>query len=332
MQGKKALLAKVLQLCGVLPAVRYRLREQLLVLNYHRISISGKGPTYLDDRLSHVTEAQFHQQIAWISRNMQVLDEDGLVERLRRPDLRDRLPAVLITFDDGYIDNYTVAFPILQTYRVPALFFVCPRLITERKLGWWDLISYCLKKSLNTHLALDGVGFHLPAQRCLAERHFKTRMKLEREDRTANLITKLSDACGVQLPTSEEQHRELMSWRQLREVARHGITIGSHTHSHPVLATISPTKQEEELLLSKQEIEREIGASVRSLAYPVGGTQHFTEETKQIAARCGYAVAFSYGTGINRWEQIDAYNIRRISTDGDGIQVAATMAFPRMFL
>ena len=123
-----------------------------------------------------------------------------------------------------------------------------------------------------------------------------------------------------------------MNWDQLREVSRQGITVGSHTHSHPVLATLDAGNQKEELSLSKRVIERQVGLPVRSLAYPVGGPEHFTNDTKSIAQQCGYGAAFSYGTGLNQWGRIDPYNIRRISTDGSGMQIAATMALPGLFL
>ena len=49
--------------------------------------------------------------------------------------------------DDGYIDNYTLAYPLLKVLNLPAIFFISTSLIEERHLGWWDIIDYMLKKS-----------------------------------------------------------------------------------------------------------------------------------------------------------------------------------------
>ena len=204
MQGKKELLARSLYFSGLLRPFRAGVRKKLLVLNYHRIYLNeSTRQTCFDDRLSGVSAARFEQQISWLSRNMQVLDERQLLDRIGGENYSANhcgRPAAAITFDDGYLDNYTLALPILRKYRVPAFFFVCSSLVTERKLGWWDLISYFLKKTGKTSIDLDGNHFALPAECHLAERHYKTRMKLESQASTRNLIAELSEACEVPQP------------------------------------------------------------------------------------------------------------------------------------
>jgi peptidoglycan/xylan/chitin deacetylase (PgdA/CDA1 family) len=246
------------------------------------------------------------------------LAERDLVELVReqRP-----LPALgtMITFDDGYRDNYDRAYPVLKRSGVPAIFFIP----TARQLGWWDIIAFLIKHT--DRPTIESV----PREQAIS--HYLRRMKLEPHAQTSNLLPQLAEACGVALPDRARQDAELMTWDQIREVAQRGIAIGSHTHSHRVLATIPVETQREELATSKSILERELGQPVRSLSYPVGNYQHFTNETQSLAAECGYAVAFSFNTGVNTGPRLTAYDVKRVGPPNDVELLAAMAAWPALF-
>lgn len=123
-----------------------------------------------------------------------------------------------------------------------------------------------------------------------------------------------------------------MTWEQVREVSEHGVAIGSHTRRHPVLATLSEDEQREELITSKYELERQLQGTVRTLAYPVGGYQHFTSASMRIARESGYEGAFSFQTGGNTAGDINPYNIRRVApSDQLDPLFACGALMPRIF-
>ena len=62
---------------------------------------------------------------------------------------------MLITFDDGYRDNYTLAFPILRKHGVQAVFFLPTAFIGTGKLPWWDVIAYIIKHSVKKHIHIE---------------------------------------------------------------------------------------------------------------------------------------------------------------------------------
>ena len=83
---------------------------------------------------------------------------------------------------------------------------------------------------------------------------------------------------------------------QISDLRRCGIEFGSHTASHPLLTTLPPERQYDELLASKQHLENVIGGPVTCVAYPGGD---FDPSTEQIAVQAGYTLAFSTIPGVN---------------------------------
>lgn len=240
--------------------------------------------------------------------------------------------SALITFDDGYIDNYTMAYPVLKKLDVPAIFFIPTLQITERQLGWWDIIAYLLKRCTKPSISLHSKKFNLETERGKAIHFFSEKMKIESYKKTENLVTELANTCEVILPDQEMQGLQLMAWEQVREVSKKNITIGGHSHSHKVLATLNPEDQKRELSISKAILEKETGQPVRSIAYPVGNAGHFTPETQRIAEKEGYKLGFSFCNETNHWGAIDSFNIKRISAPRDLSLFEASAVFPQVFL
>jgi peptidoglycan/xylan/chitin deacetylase (PgdA/CDA1 family) len=106
-----------------------------------------------------------------------------------------------------------------------------------------------------------------------------------------------------------------MTWDEIREMARSGMAIGSHTHTHPILARLSEADQFEELSRSKRTLERELGRPVEAIAYPVGDPSAFTPATRRLARDAGYQLGFSFYGGVNRPGHTDLFDMRRIPVE-----------------
>jgi len=318
MKGKKELLANVLFNSKVVNLFkRLPMRNKLIVLNYHRIRPSApQFQTAFDDGVYTVDEDEFARQIKWLKRNTLVLSEKELIESHGKNGFLPpsaSTPSVVITFDDGYRDNYTIAFPILKYYKVPAILFVTTQMINTRQLSWWDIIAYLIKHTRKPFISLDEQKSFLPEQKQDAIKYFQQRMKQEQYEQTKYLLSELSETCDVALPDIALQDREILTWEEIREMTRHQVAIGSHTHTHRVLTTISQSSQKEEMILSKLIIEEKIGGPVLTISYPVGEPQFITPETSEIAADSGYYLGFTTNTGVNDWKNIHPYRVKRIA-------------------
>jgi len=205
-------------------------------------------------------------------------------------------------------------------------------LIETRQLGWWDVIAYLIKRTTKQSIRFKGREIPLGKDRLPTICFFQEQMKLQRYEETESLVNDLAAECRVAMPDVSSQDCEIMNWDQVREVRKQNIAIGSHSASHRVLATLDASSQRAEMALSKAKLEREIGEEVRSIAYPVGSYEHFTEESKIIAAQCGYRLGFSFYTGMNtNWRAIERFDIRRIHAPNEVSLLAAVINFPRIF-
>ncbi|MEQ8277932.1 MAG: polysaccharide deacetylase family protein [Deltaproteobacteria bacterium] len=331
MPGKKQLLADVLYRTGLAGVTSKAVGDRLLVFGQHRIKPDDPDfeSPFADDVFGP-TVSEFEAQVAWLSENTTMLSQDDLLRCLRTQKFPSGL-STLMTFDDGYRDNYDLAYPVLKKYGMPAVFFVPSRIIEERYVGWWDVIAFIAKKARGANVEFDGETFDLSDRDAVIARLHK-RMQLEPADRTKDLVDRMAEAFGVTPPTDAEKDAELMTWDQLRALSDDGlVTIASHTHSHRVLATLPAETQREELQTSKAFLEERLGRPVASLAYPVGGYQHFTAETSRIAQEVGYAVAYSFCTGYNTWDTLSSYDIKRIGAPVSQSLFVATAVLPEVF-
>ncbi|MGD9972532.1 MAG: tetratricopeptide repeat protein [Desulfatirhabdiaceae bacterium] len=318
MRGKKELLADILFNSNVVSLFkRLPMRNKLIVLNYHRIQPDDPGfRTCFDDGVYNLNATEFERQIRWLKRNTLILSESRLLNHFKDGDRSfpdTSRPCVVITFDDGYKDNYTLAYPILKAHDVPAILFVASQMIDKRRLAWWDTIAYLIKKCTKPVIRYDGREFILETQRSQAIAHFQEIMKQTAFEQTKYLVSELSEHCEVDLPDAELQDQEILTWNEIREMANNQIAIGSHTHTHRVLSTIDAGAQKEEMILSKLIIEQNVGQPVFSISYPVGEQRFITRETAKIAAECGYFLGFTTNTGINDWKRIQPHAVKRIA-------------------
>jgi peptidoglycan/xylan/chitin deacetylase (PgdA/CDA1 family) len=195
-----------------------------MILLYHHmapldcIPRDEAGDTDEGWRFNHSPEAFEFQLMELQRRGYRFVSLNQLIDEIRATGNESK-DSVVITFDDGWIDNYTFAFPILKKLQIPATFFIVTRGLRENRPD-------------------------------------STRMNLE----------------------------------QLRELSAHGMTIGSHTRTHPDLTTISSAAAAEEIAGSKADLQKALGVSVDFLAYPGGG---FNSRVADLAREAGYRAACS---------------------------------------
>lgn len=331
MRGKRIFLAKSLAHSGLLNVIRGTAQDRLVVFNYHRLRPDGWNTANLfDDGVFGPATLMFVGQIEWLKRYTRILTLDEL-ERIVESGRAPHGLSTMVTFDDGYRDNYAIALPVLRRFGVPATFFIATEPTENRRLGWWDLIAYMIKQTMQPQICVEGRKIDVRGRRAQVIRELQRLMKTAPAQTTTAFLEHLSEACGVALPDAIRQDSQLMTWDHVRELAAEGFGIGSHTHTQRVLATLSPAEQEEELRRSKATLEYQIGRRVQALAYPVGGYRHFTAQTQAIAARCGYTLGFSFNTFVNTWHAFNRFNIKRLSGPDNVSLLAAEAILPGVF-
>jgi peptidoglycan/xylan/chitin deacetylase (PgdA/CDA1 family) len=280
-------------------------------LCYHRV-IAEAEPGLFPEVVSASPE-MFDQHLELIGEHHTVVSLDDAVAWLSRgASLPPR--AALLTFDDGYRDNYELAFPILRRRGLPATFFLATGHMDTGELLWWDLASALITGGDGTEVDLPLIGpvtLPEPGERVpLVLRWVSAAKALPHAAR----MEALEALAGSVSATPVGGPRVAMSWDEAREMADAGMDFGGHTRSHPILSRLSPDDARREIVDGVDRIREELGSEVLAFAYPNGGRADFGPVDKRVLAELGVALAFSLITGPTTLSEIgaDPFEVRRI--------------------
>jgi peptidoglycan/xylan/chitin deacetylase (PgdA/CDA1 family) len=286
------------------------------VLTYHRVLPDSYRTTGSRPKNS-LFSGEFERQIAYMARRYHVATGEELRAHLSGERLVPPY-SVLLTFDDGYANNYAQAFPILRRYGVNATFFLTSGLIGQPGARlWFDrldaVLSVVSRPDLHEWLRRHGAPSTVRDDVQLRQ-YIKGLSHVQRE----RLLTRLEQERGTQAITAHDDLASgLMSWDQAREMAAAGMTIGSHGVTHQVLAGASPEEVHAELSISRQRIERELGGACWCFSYPNGEASDFRSSDRTQVQTAGYGCAFTQVPGLVT-PRSDVYTLPRISVPDSG--------------
>lgn len=298
---------------------RAALRHDVRILAYHRVLDTAEPTCFrFDPELISASCDAFHRQLDIIRRRFVPMRFDELIDRLDRGRAVPRR-AVLITFDDGYDDNYRCAWPILRDAGLSAMFFVSTGHIDSGRPYAYDWLVYMLCTTRAAclqapELEIDwALPDDLPGRRDLAAR-LLDRIKALDADAQQALIDRLQREWSLPSDAGHVDCRP-MTWAQLREMRAGGMEIGSHGVEHRMLAKMSSAAMREEVAASKRTIERELGSEAQVISYPVGGVDAYNAEVIAAVRDAGYRVACSYLAGPETLHADSRFAMRRIPVE-----------------
>jgi peptidoglycan/xylan/chitin deacetylase (PgdA/CDA1 family) len=317
--GKFGRLARALRWSGALfVSSKLPPRDSLLIVNYHRIGNAEED--LFDPGVFSATAEEFDEQIKFLKRNVDVVTLDealAFVDGTQKD--KARRCRVLITFDDGYLDNYELAHPILRSHGVQGVFFLVTSMVGSNRIPWWDKVSYMMKTGRKRRFSLHyPANLEVDVDRIGMAESLRSVLRLyKRPENTdpARFMREAAEAIqGEEPPTTV---RRFLNWDEARQMSREGAAIGSHTHSHNLLSHLGPDRQYEELAKSRAILKEQLGVVADTIAYPVGKKDAFTDETKRIAREVGYRAGFSFYGGANLPGQTSPYDVRRFDIGPD---------------
>lgn len=304
-----------LQYVGLFAVAKWWIRrEGAIVLTFHRVLEENALAHSCSPSAMIVTSATFESLLRHVQQHYSIVDLANETERER-----ERLQ-VAITFDDGWEDNASTAFPIARKLNVPFTIFVCPGLMHTPVPFWPERVIALIgsaERSADSaqmlHQVLISNGYSewaatLAAGTGDAATYLIQRVKsLSFEARTELLHSLLS--CGIvskQYPNASVDRT--MSWSQLAELHNAGVSFGSHSHNHEILPCLPAERMEKEISESKAALESRVGPCVL-FSYPNGDA---SREVRDTVAKFGFKLAFINSPGVWRWTG-DPFLIPRIN-------------------
>jgi peptidoglycan/xylan/chitin deacetylase (PgdA/CDA1 family) len=288
----------------------------LTVLNYHRVDEKREAAD-VDEGVLDATPESLDRQLARLKRHFTPISLADLLAHLEGADL-PRNPA-FVTFDDGYRDNLVKATPILKRHGVRATFFISTGHVGGRRLYWWDRISWTLKHARKRRFTLDypssvevDLDHGIERSAWILHRLVKQTRLLDLERFLDHLLSK-ADAPWTAAVEHELVERLIMTWDDVRALRVEGMDVGSHTRTHRVLQTLSPSELAPELAGSRADLESELGAPISAIAYPVGASIAGYPEIRAAVEAAGYRLGFNYGPGLQGLSALDPFDVRRLA-------------------
>ena len=263
--------------------------EHVAVLLYHRVADLD-----IDPQMLAVSKKNFEEQIKYIKNNFNVLKFDDDWTKVTND-------SIVITFDDGYVDNLLYALPILEKYEVPATIFVSTGFIGKKKeqmchdLERFLLLNDKLPYKLKAFNKIYNLNSRQNVELAYWDIH-NILQKLPNEKKEKALL-ELAKRCNTHLLPRKEYM--VVSKEQLLKLdASQYITIGSHTVTHTRLSNESQENQDYELKESKIFLENILGHDVKLFSYPFGGKKDYNEYTIKKVRDVGYIKAAANFSGL----------------------------------
>lgn len=276
--------------CGLVKLAYWwksRSGAQLIILNYHR-----------------ATDENLRRQMRYLCRHYRIMHLEKALEELyaghnaEKPAADRRMPLVL-TFDDGYRDNYTCGFVLARELQIPFTVFLIPGYIESGDRFWWLEGKRLVKQAQVDKVAVDGQLYHLDQteERDRLARTIDSHLRhagsvAEREAFLAAIRESLNVPSTV---TAEEEASLPLTWAEISEMEESGlVSFGAHTMHHPILAYLAdPEEVRSEVVECRTVLEQRLDHPIRTFAYPIGKFEHIGEEGLQAVKTAGYKWALT---------------------------------------
>lgn len=286
----------------------------LRVLTYHRIAEPDDTPA-LDPLLVSATPESFRRQMVHLRKRYRPVTLERIVEACSRGGRPLPERAVHVTVDDAYRDFAEHAWPVLRELGIPVTVFV-PTAYPDQptRALWWDRLHRATvrgKKDETWTRAVEaarGAIDSMPLPRI--DDHHDVRVLLRQlgHDDTERFVDSTCRAVGLDDRDASPPLPAVLSWDELRALSRDGVGFGAHTRHHAGLTKLDEIRVRSEIRGSLEDLERELGAAPRPIAYPYG---LYDATVSRIAQEEGCTLGFTCDDGLNELGETDPFQLRR---------------------
>jgi len=214
----------------------------------------------------------FDKQVGYLTKKYNIISIDEAINKIKKNSIQGN--EIVITFDDGYKNNYTEAFPILKKYNKKATIFLISSRIDSDKYAWYDIIEIFFKeyKKNNYTLKIESKNYTFYTsnenQKINTINTLKEILKNISNIDREKIVKKLSE--NLHSYKSEYKKKfSFITWKEAREMLK-TINFGAHSVTHPILTKCSKSKVEMEIMKSQETIQEKLKTVVDGFCFPNG--------------------------------------------------------------
>ncbi|MBZ5567592.1 MAG: polysaccharide deacetylase family protein [Acidobacteriia bacterium] len=318
----RAIIKALLRWTGFFHLWRFLHRKRVTILMLHATAAPANGQACWAPLRPQLDPQTLEQWLRLLTRYYKFVSLDDAVEMLagNRPFHPNSL---VVTFDDGYRNNVTGAWPVLRRFGVPATIFVTAGHVQRRQPFWVDRLDYALQHAGDDdhefQIGNDKVRISASGRNELRQSYQRlrdaakavVRQDGEMREELEQIAATLEAESGRRLADvfEDDPWTALLSWEEIEALAGTGLSFESHTVDHVLLGRVEDGVARDQLLRSKRMIEAHTKRPCRYLAYPNGS---YNARTVEIVRECGYMAAVTVNEGTNR-TGADPMTLQRIA-------------------
>jgi peptidoglycan/xylan/chitin deacetylase (PgdA/CDA1 family) len=286
------------------------------ILVFHRLVTDPPTGTFGPSRSLSITADGFRSLIGYLRKSrIDIVSLDEVLRRLQSGETGRRFTC--LTFDDGYLDNYELVYPICKELEAPFTVYVTTDLIEGRLLLWWYGLEATVARTDVVTWRENGETQRYPAktpdEKARTYRALDVKLRHASAERRAEMIAALEADHGTDFKA--ESNAAAMSWDMVRELAESELAeIGGHTISHPAMNTLSDDEARREITEGCRIIESHTRQKIRHFAYPFGRPSDVSERDRALCRELGFATATTTRAGTLEARHKDTpHDLPRIS-------------------
>lgn len=233
-------------------------------------------------------------------------------------DARRPLPprAFILTFDDGFENNYSIAAPMLERWRVPATFYVTTGFVAGNTSSWTDMIEHAFESRDDVSAAWGDTGERVscrtPSEKQQALNGIRAFVKARRDIDPYEFAQSVRRQLRVTDAPADEQLDRKMSWSQVRELSESALfTVGGHGHTHRILEFLEQPEMEREIAQSLELLRSHVAGPIVHYSYPEGMSDCYSPRVVSLLQRHGIRCAPTAEPGVNRVGD-DLFQLKRL--------------------
>ncbi len=326
----KRVSAKPLSACGVFAVTRRIKKGKVAILSYHRVV--GDDIDRYEPGMA-VSSDTFTAHMQWLSSRFQIIDLVDYTRGYLTGELPQR-PCAVVTFDDGWLDNYQVAFPIMKRFGICATIFLATDYIDSGREYWtaraeeaiWEIHqrqAKLIRAFPDEHMpaeasfVMDILGEDPPLDflmtRIIAGMKYNSMENIE-------TIIRFLEFLGE---VDTQPRRKVLNWEEIRRMFAAGMKFGSHSTSHAIMTTQSASECSYEASMSMKIIQDKLGYRPECFAYPNGD---HNEVVVREVRRSGYSCAVTVNPGFANLGR-DLYTLPRFTVHEGGAPSASSLDY-----